>query len=136
MTAHDATPTVSRVGWRTFIRADRDPGMAFLWLYRYVDDGFAVEVHAPDGTRHRSPVNAELPQTWATRLPDDSIVALRDEVMRVAGESPTQQVVDQLRADLEHERARVDRVLEAATRPYVLGPDGGMRTFGDDGEPT
>lgn len=105
----------SRAGWQVFIRVDRDPMWSTMWLYREHHDG--VEYKGPDGRTEIHPHDAVVPLDLGIRLPDDSVIALRDEALRVTGPPPDVAVVDQLRADLDIERARVDLVLDRLVQP-------------------
>jgi hypothetical protein len=110
-------------GWNVRIVTDepelwqRDLFRLHVWRHHGYDE--TAEMLTEDGTYVRVPINETPPARTGLLLPDGALAGLRDATAKAAAPLPAQATVDELRAALDIERARVDCTLAAllAARP-------------------
>ena len=113
-------------GWKVNIREDWSALTCEVYVYRPAGDG-AVEILSMDGAHEGHPVVTRVdanvtPAAPTLRLPYGCLGAMREAIDRTTGTAPDEGVTKQLRDDLAAERARVDLLIDRATRT-LASPD-------------
>lgn len=98
-------------GWRVAIKDERFPrNEATIVVYRPFSDG-RTEVLLRSGERYVLEQGVEADIELGFSVPWDALETIRDAIDERVGWRPDSVLVAELRAALDHEKERVDRVL-------------------------